>query len=233
MRRTWTDDQLQKVVSTSTTYVEVYRKLGLIGNRHESVIRRMAELGIDAGHFHIRCKRTGPQVEITLEDILHSGKYFASSYVKTRLLSAGLLEYRCADCGIAEWRGRPLTLQLHHKDGNNRNNKIVNLSLLCPNCHAQTPTYCNGWSKRKMEKVLYVCILCRTQVSTGCRYCVSCAPNTKVSRDWPSMVVLRKLMEEKGPLETSRHLEVSRNMLYCHLKKNGFYSEQSSLAHQP
>ncbi len=48
---------------------------------------------------------------------------------------------KCAECGITDWNGKPLTLQLEHKNGNSENNKPENLCLLCPNCHSQTPTY--------------------------------------------------------------------------------------------
>lgn len=50
--------------------------------------------------------------------------------------------YICAVCGIAEWCGTPLTLQLDHIDGNATNNIMDNLRLICPNCHSQTSTYC-------------------------------------------------------------------------------------------
>ena len=34
-----------------------------------------------------------------------------------------------------------ISLELDHKDGNNKNNKLSNLHYLCPNCHALTETY--------------------------------------------------------------------------------------------
>ena len=37
--------------------------------------------------------------------------------------------------------GKILALQLHHKDGDNTNNELDNLTYLCPNCHATTDTY--------------------------------------------------------------------------------------------
>jgi 5-methylcytosine-specific restriction endonuclease McrA len=47
----------------------------------------------------------------------------------------------CSGCGLAEWRGLPLVLELDHRDGNASNNSPNNLRLLCPNCHAQTPSW--------------------------------------------------------------------------------------------
>lgn len=50
---------------------------------------------------------------------------------------------KCLHCGINEWQGRPLILELDHIDGHKRNNTRNNLRVLCPNCHSQTPTFRN------------------------------------------------------------------------------------------
>ena len=47
----------------------------------------------------------------------------------------------CSECGITEWNGKPIVLEVDHIDGHHYNNNISNLRLLCPNCHSQTPTY--------------------------------------------------------------------------------------------
>ena len=49
--------------------------------------------------------------------------------------------YKCEVCGISEWQGVPISLQLDHIDGNSDNNHKDNLRLLCPNCHSQTDTF--------------------------------------------------------------------------------------------
>ena len=49
----------------------------------------------------------------------------------------------CMGCGWA--KRHPITgrvlVEVEHKDGDWRNNKPENLTLLCPNCHSLTPTY--------------------------------------------------------------------------------------------
>lgn len=50
-------------------------------------------------------------------------------------------EHRCEYCGLKEWQGQPIPLELHHEDGDTDNNIEANLKLICPNCHALTHTH--------------------------------------------------------------------------------------------
>lgn len=57
------------------------------------------------------------------------------------LIHSGYKENKCECCGISEWNNKPITLQLHHINGNPRDNALENLQVLCPNCHTQTDNY--------------------------------------------------------------------------------------------
>jgi hypothetical protein len=72
----------------------------------------------------------------------------ARTHLKSRLIKAGLLLVHWQICGIAEWRGRPLALELHHINGEGHDNRLDNLSLLCPNCHSQTDSW-GGRNRRR------------------------------------------------------------------------------------
>jgi predicted HNH restriction endonuclease len=47
------------------------------------------------------------------------------------------------------WRGRLAPLHLDHRNGDRTDNRVENLRLLCPNCHAQTDTYCGRNIRRR------------------------------------------------------------------------------------
>lgn len=61
--------------------------------------------------------------------------------LRRKLIRDGIRPHSCEVCGVSEWQGRPAPLELHHLDGNRNNNLLVNLQIICPNCHAQTDTH--------------------------------------------------------------------------------------------
>lgn len=81
----------------------------------------------------------GCQVEHHMNQKVSEGTASARTLKKFLLKKYG---NKCFECGIdGIWNGKPISMELEHKDGNSDNNDLSNLSLLCPNCHSQTPTY--------------------------------------------------------------------------------------------
>ena len=71
-----------------------------------------------------------------------------SDYTKAVNLKKHLIKekgHKCESCGNEEWMGFPITLEIHHIDGDKSNNSLENLQLLCPNCHSVT----DNWRKPK------------------------------------------------------------------------------------
>jgi hypothetical protein len=80
--------------------------------------------------------------KIPIEDLLVVGRHRTGrSHLKERLLGEGLKVNHCEQCGLTEWRNRPLSMALHHVNGDGKDNRLANLELLCPNCHAQTENF--------------------------------------------------------------------------------------------
>ena len=59
-----------------------------------------------------------------------------SHVLREKLIRDGLKKKCCAICGIFEWQGKELPLELHHKNGDHYDNSLDNLEILCPNCHS-------------------------------------------------------------------------------------------------
>lgn len=86
-------------------------------------------------YCNTRCQQAH-QKQINLND----PNYKWSSATRKKWLIE-LYGVKCSKCGLTEWNGQPIPIELEHIDGNSDNNNEENVCLLCPNCHAQTPTY--------------------------------------------------------------------------------------------
>jgi predicted transcriptional regulator/5-methylcytosine-specific restriction endonuclease McrA len=92
--------------------------------------------------------------KIPLEELLVVGRKTSRNHLKRRLLDAGIKENRCEICGITRWMGKPVNMQLHHKNGDGSDNRIENIQFLCGTCHSQTDTYGGRNGHRKPDRHL-------------------------------------------------------------------------------
>jgi hypothetical protein len=133
--------------------------------------------------------------------------------------------------------GRPIPLEMDHIDGNNDNNVIDNLRILCSNCHAQTPTFRNRRRGdlppevyRKTKEIIpdNYCE-CGTKVLRKSTRCVECdykerpargraAQRTKI--DWPSYDELIDRLARSNYTRLAAELKVTDNAIRKHLKNN-------------
>jgi 5-methylcytosine-specific restriction endonuclease McrA len=136
--------QLEAAVKNSTSFRQTLMKLGLSpkGGNNATIKRLTAKWQIDISHFLGSAQKGVSKPSRTdIEEYLSNKKPCGSFRLKNRLLKEGFLEAICSSCNLKNWLDGKIPLELDHIDGNNENNVLTNLRLLCPNCHALTSTY--------------------------------------------------------------------------------------------
>lgn len=210
---TTTKEELQRMCNESSGISDVLRKMGLStngGSNHNRLKFRLEDEKIDCSMFkeNYKKKHSISVKKIPLEEILvENSSYSNFSRLKLRLFSEGLLDCNCSVCGIDEWMGEKISLQMDHINGVKSDNRIENLRIICPNCHSQTKTYAGkNKKKREMDK----CNLCDVNVYRGSTLCRSCenirrskmkssknnikkSPSTKTSRKPPKEILKEEI----------------------------------------
>ena len=134
-----TKEELQKAVSGAHSMAQVVRRLGLIkSSKTYKVVQSEIEHYSIKTHFKSRARNT---VKYAPEEIYCKDSTYDKTTLRKRIIKEGTITYECQVCGISEWRGKEISLQLDHINGTNSDNRIENLRFLCPNCHTQTSTW--------------------------------------------------------------------------------------------
>ena len=121
-------------------------------NRGNSYRQCRAEFGFAAEAWRKAVRRGALRPRTNrwpLQRILAESK--SRSSIKRRLLEAAILKNICEECGLSNWRGRPLSIQLDHRNGSGSDHRLQNLRMLCPNCHSQTSTFGARNRKQKLK----------------------------------------------------------------------------------
>lgn len=146
-------EDLVQMTRESSSLSEIARKVGY--KRPYSfnglVKKRLLEEGIDMSHIPMGLQSCNAKLaesrrqrartkESCLQDILIEDSPFTRASIRGYVKRYDIIPYQC-ECGnTGTWRDKPITLELHHCNGNTKDNRPSNLRFVCPNCHAQEPT---------------------------------------------------------------------------------------------
>lgn len=197
---------------------DVITLLGMSPRSAQNHVRMRAHierLGLSIIHFEII---RGVRTQKSLDEVLVAGRLTDSGSLRKRLIRAGYKKAECEECGLSEWRGEPIALELDHINGVHDDNRLVNLRILCPNCHSLTPTW-RGRNIKKMRAPSQTMCECGSRKSRQASVCASCHSATHQTKiEWPSYEALEALAREKGFSAAGRTLGVSDNAIRKRLR---------------
>jgi Zn finger protein HypA/HybF involved in hydrogenase expression len=164
----WNKETLELAIKNNKSRAGVLKYLGFntSGGNYNKLKREIDKYNLDTSHFITKsefCKNLNPSKgrKYSIEEIfsIWDKKILNNTRVKNLLIENRYKEDICEECGIDNiWNNKPINLQLDHINGNNLNNEISNLRILCPNCHSQTNTFAgrnreNGFKNRQKIKI--------------------------------------------------------------------------------
>ena len=146
----YTKELLEEAVKNSLNVTQVLEKLGLkmAGGTHTYISKKIKELNINTDHFLGVRSNLGkaPKNKHTKESflkILEKRSCLNGTRLLRLLKRFEIKEHRCEICRRDTWNEKEIPLEVDHIDGDHFNNNLTNLRVICPNCHAQTETYCS------------------------------------------------------------------------------------------
>jgi len=223
----YTEKQLKDAVEISFSIADVCRKLGLrpVGGNYGTIHDKIKKYNIDISHFTGQGWNVGDNYRPVMpprpmgEILVLSDNPMKSDNLKRRLLTSGIKEAKCELCGRDKWRGAVIPIELHHINGNRHDNRLENLLILCPNCHAQTNNYRGrkdrGRKDRKKRRVAgnrkeNTCVDCGTFINKKSTRCPLCyRKSLRKVRDRPSVRILKTEVNELGYCAVGRKYGVS------------------------
>lgn len=240
----FSDEQFIEAVKNSFSIHQTLKTLGLnaVGAAYLVYHKRIERLQLDTSHFSRKMWNKQIPPAIPIEDYLTNKRTTNSHSLKKKIIRAKLLEEKCANCQLTSWLAQKIPLELDHIDGNNKNNQLTNLRLLCPNCHHLTPTHAGKNKKQKAQKIQkdfienYIknikanvsnesleekeiyktfcpqCFEPKRIKSLLCRKCSNAKPKPK-KINWPNRDELQKLVWEQPTIHLAKQLGVSDNAI--------------------
>jgi len=148
------DEQFINAIKLSTSYRQVILTLNMNpkgGGNYDTIKTRIKNLNIDISHFNGKIWNKGKKFPYkkSIIEYLHLNSSIQSFKLKNRLIKEGILIHQCSICLGIKWNNELIPIELDHINGVHSDNRLENLRILCPNCHAQTANYCGKNKKSK------------------------------------------------------------------------------------
>lgn len=156
MEKIWkrfSKEKIEQFVQESRSYAQLAEKIGYNkaaknGSAYRAVHQMIDELSLDTSHF------IGQGWN---KDNFDYSRFRYGNTMRTSNALDALIALRgrkCECCGLTEWMGKPITLEVHHEDGDGMNNTLKNLKMLCPNCHSMTDNWKGRGIKKKKQDII-------------------------------------------------------------------------------
>ncbi|HEY7769897.1 MAG TPA: hypothetical protein VIB55_17135, partial [Longimicrobium sp.] len=126
------DEEFTQAVQAAKSIRAALRVLGLAeaGGNYKEFRKRVERLGLDISHFDGQGHGRGSGIGQPLAKILiERSSYTNTNRLRLRLIGEGILNDKCSECGLREWRGKSITLHLDHVNGVGNDHRRENLRL--------------------------------------------------------------------------------------------------------
>jgi hypothetical protein len=212
------------IIKQSNSFGQCLEKLKIKsrGVNYRTVHKYISLYNIDTSHFNseeIRISKLIARAVArgrSLNELLVNGSNIQTGALKKKLYAAKLKKRKCEICGQGElWKGVKISLILDHIDGNNKNNLLKNLRIVCPNCNAGLPTHSGKNIKKSTfkELVINVCS-CGNKMFRTSKQCIICLRK----KDKFSKIDLPVFKNELWEIPTT-HLCEKYNISYTYINK--------------
>ena len=217
--------EIYDIIKESYSISQVLNKLGLkaAGGNYRTFDRFVKINNIDTSHFTGQLWSKGKQLspKRDIEDYLEGGIRIQSHKLKLRLIRENIFEHKCYICNLDKWMDKPIPLELDHINGDHDDNRLENLRIICPNCHAQTDTYRakNRRDKKPVEEkpikeiIKYYCPDCNKEIHKESKYCEECSHKKSRKVERPDLQTLVNDIKNLGYSATGRKYGVSDNAI--------------------